>query len=249
MLAPIRFRNADHLIGPDPKATLSGYFLESIALYRGASRPKGFLRRQRSNLMLARVARRTTRVLRFLPVLLIGFWLAEAIAWPHFANAEDGGGPSGGTGSGAGTGGGSGSAGAGEGEGSSSSAAGVGAGASGQAGSGSFNASGMGALGRFFDHFDGNSGPSGNSGHRNPTLDTLVAEQGLASAAVSQGKIRPFSEILHAVADAVPGSILSVHLRQKPTGSWIYNLVILSPEGRYRKITVDATNSRVLQIK
>jgi uncharacterized membrane protein YkoI len=107
----------------------------------------------------------------------------------------------------------------------------------------------MGALGRFFDHFEGNSGPSGNSGHRNPTLDTLVAEQGLASAAVSQGKIRPFSEILHAVADAVPGSILSVHLRQKPTGSWIYNLVILSPEGRYRKITVDATNSRVLQIK
>jgi hypothetical protein len=164
--------------------------------------------------MLACVARRTTRVLRFLPVLLIGFWLAEAIAWPHFANAEDGGGPGAGAGSGAGTGGGSGSAG--EGEGSSSSAAGVGAGA---------------------------------SGPKNPTLDTLVAEQGLASAAVSQGKIRPFSEILHAVSDAVPGPILSVHLRQEPTGSWIYNLVILSPEGRYRQITVDATNSRVLRIK
>jgi len=198
--------------------------------------------------MLASVARRTARVLRFLPVLLIGFWLAEAIAWPHFAHAEDGGGDGGG-GSGGGTGRGSGSSGAGEGEGSSSGAGAAGAGASGQAGSGSSNASEMSPLGRFFDRFQGNSGPSGSSGPRNPTPDTLVVEQGLASAAVSQGKIRPFSEILHAVSAAVPGSILSVHLRQKPTGSWIYNLVILSPEGRYRKIAVDATNSRVLQIK
>jgi len=199
--------------------------------------------------MLASVARRTTRVLRFLPVLLIGFWLAEAIAWPHFANAEDGGGGGeggGGSGGGAGSGGGSGSSGAGEGEGSSSGAAGGGAGATGQAGSGSSNNSGLGALGRFFQ---GNSDPSGNSGRRNSKPDTLVEEQGVASAAVSQGKIRPFSEILHAVSAAVPGSVLSVHLRQKPTGAWIYNLVILSPEGRYRQITVDATNSRVLQIK
>jgi hypothetical protein len=199
--------------------------------------------------MLARVAPRTTRVLRFLLVLLIGFGLAEAIAWPHVANAEDGGGPSGG--GGAGTGGGSGSAGGGEsdGEGSSSSAGGGGVGASGQAGSGSSNDSEMSPLGGFFDRLGGNSSPSGNSGRKNPAIDALVAEQGLASAAVSQGKIRPFSEILRNVSAAVPGSILSVHLRQKPAGAWIYNLVILSPEGRYRRITVDATNSRVLQIK
>jgi hypothetical protein len=227
MLASIRLRNVNPLVGApaDPRDSFGGQGL----------------------LMSAHAARRTASVLRFLPVLLIGFWLAEAIAWPHFASAEDGGGDGGGSGGGGGTGGGSGSGGAGEGEGGSSGTAG--AGASGQAGGGSSNNPGPSALGRFFDRIQGNSSSSGNSGRRNQRLDTLVEEQALASAAVAQGKIRPFSEILHAVSAAVPGSILSVHLRERPTGSWIYNLVILSPEGRYRRITVDATNSRVLQIK
>jgi uncharacterized membrane protein YkoI len=77
----------------------------------------------------------------------------------------------------------------------------------------------------------------------------LKSEQRLAREAVSRGLIEPLDAILPKVQQKVPGSLLSVRLRQNENGAWIYGLVILSPEGKYRRVLVDAAENRILQAK
>ena len=77
----------------------------------------------------------------------------------------------------------------------------------------------------------------------------LKSEQRLAREAVSRGLIQPLDAILPKVDEKVPGSLLSVRLRRDESGAWMYDLVILSPEGKYRKVLVDAAENRILQTK
>jgi uncharacterized membrane protein YkoI len=55
--------------------------------------------------------------------------------------------------------------------------------------------------------------------------------------------------ILRNVESVVPGSILSARLRKKGADAWIYSLVILSPDGHYHWVTVDAVTNAIIQSK
>ena len=77
----------------------------------------------------------------------------------------------------------------------------------------------------------------------------MRSEQGLARDAVSRGLVQPLDSILSNVETTVPGSALSARLKKGDDGVWIYRLVILSPEGRYRNVIVDAARNAILQIR
>jgi len=167
------------------------------------------------------------------------------------AGAGTGGGPSGGvsghgeggdgsTGSGPGVSAGSAASTGSAGAASSKGSAGSGASA-GSAGTGSL----LGGLGGFLTGGHDSARPrAGNEGR-----SELRSEQGLARDAVSRGLVQPLDAILRNVETAVSGSVLSARLKRDDGGVWIYKLVILSPEGRYRNVIVDAARNAILQIR
>jgi uncharacterized membrane protein YkoI len=48
---------------------------------------------------------------------------------------------------------------------------------------------------------------------------------------------------------AVPGRLLDVDLRQSSSGAWLYELVVLTHDRKYREVTVDARSKRILRIR
>ena len=180
----------------------------------------------------------------------------------HLAHAEEGGGGRG-AGAAAGAGAGSGSTGAGhaegvaghgEGEGgeggeggSTSGGAPASAGATGAAASGAPAPSG-GAAGS--ERLNGFSTGGGRSARMNAAgRSELRSEQDMARDAMSRGQIHPLDAILRHVASVVPGPVLSARLRKDGAGAWTYSLVILSPDGRYHRVEVDAVTNAIIQSK
>lgn len=70
-----------------------------------------------------------------------------------------------------------------------------------------------------------------------------------AREAVSGGDAAPLSAVLPMVLAAVPGRLLDVDLRQSPSGAWLYELVVLTQDRKYREVTVDARSKRILRIR
>ena len=63
------------------------------------------------------------------------------------------------------------------------------------------------------------------------------------------GWVLPLEEVLANVRRYAPGVVLRVTLKHENDDSWIYSLRVLSPEGRYRDMTVDARNGELLHIR
>jgi hypothetical protein len=76
---------------------------------------------------------------------------------------------------------------------------------------------------------------------------STTAEQ--ARQAASQGWVLSLSAILPSVVSAVPGRILEVDLRQLRTGEWLYEFLVLTTDGRYREVVVDARRNQILQVR
>ena len=77
----------------------------------------------------------------------------------------------------------------------------------------------------------------------------LRSEQDMARDAMSRGQIHPLDAILRNVESIVPGPVLSARLRKDGAGAWTYSLVILSPDGRYHRVEVDAVTNAIIQSK
>jgi uncharacterized membrane protein YkoI len=67
--------------------------------------------------------------------------------------------------------------------------------------------------------------------------------------AVSRGWALPLSQIAPTVQRAVPGQILDVTLEQTARDGWVYGFVVLTREGGYRDIVVDARRNEILEIR
>ena len=179
------------------------------------------------------------------------------------AHAEDGGGGGAGAGSASGAGAGSGSTGAGHAEG----VAGHGEGEGGEGGSSSggapASAGPSGATGAAVSgapapsdgaagsqRLNGFSTGGGRSARMNAAgRSELRSEQDMARDAMSRGQIHPLDSILRHVESVVPGPVLSARLRKDGAGAWTYSLVILSPDGRYHRVEVDAVTNAIIQSK
>jgi hypothetical protein len=125
-----------------------------------------------------------------------------------------------------------------------------GGGSAGSAGGSGSGGSGSTPFGAFWNNLRDPSGAGDGPGKaQSERRSELKSEQRLARDAVSRGLIQPLDAILPKVQEKVPGSLLSVRLRRDESGAWIYGLVILSPDGKYRRVLVDAAENRILQAK
>ena len=69
-----------------------------------------------------------------------------------------------------------------------------------------------------------------------------------ARRALEAGEIRPLAEIL-AVAEARrPGRVIELEL-ERDDGRWIYELELVTPEGRLFEMEIDAASGTVLEVE
>ena len=72
-----------------------------------------------------------------------------------------------------------------------------------------------------------------------------------ARRAVEAGEIKPLSEILTAVEAGHPGRVLEVELERdgKSGARYIYELKVLTADGRVLKIEADARTAEILRVQ
>ncbi|THD43372.1 MAG: hypothetical protein E7774_13055 [Bradyrhizobium sp.] len=78
---------------------------------------------------------------------------------------------------------------------------------------------------------------------------TVPDDQDKALAAVKDGEIVPLSSVLKTVQKSVPGDVLNVALNRDTVGSWNYTITVLTPQGFYRDVNVDAGKNNVTSIR
>lgn len=81
-----------------------------------------------------------------------------------------------------------------------------------------------------------------------PALAATAEDVGpdAARRLLSEGRIRPLSEILAAANAKVPGEMMAVELEQED-GGYVYDIKILRPDGHVQEVEVDATTGIILK--
>ena len=72
-------------------------------------------------------------------------------------------------------------------------------------------------------------------------------EQDCAREAFVKGEIRPLTEVLKAVREKVPGDIIEIEL-DREDGIWVYEVKVLPPSGRRKKLEIDARTLEIIKI-
>jgi uncharacterized membrane protein YkoI len=70
----------------------------------------------------------------------------------------------------------------------------------------------------------------------------------VARKLLSEGRIRPLTEILDIVKSAVPGEMLKVELELED-GVYVYEVKQLRPDGRVQEVEADAATGKILKIE
>ncbi|GAA0520472.1 PepSY domain-containing protein [Pigmentiphaga sp. GD03639] len=78
--------------------------------------------------------------------------------------------------------------------------------------------------------------------------DRCRRDQDCAREALVHGEIRPLSDVLGVVRDKVPGDIIEIEL-DREDGIWVYEVKVLPPSGRRKKLEIDARTLEILKIK
>lgn len=71
----------------------------------------------------------------------------------------------------------------------------------------------------------------------------------IARKALSEGLIRPLTEIIDELKTELPGQIVGVELEVKKTGAFIYEFKVLTPDGKLKEVNVDAVTAKITTIK
>jgi uncharacterized membrane protein YkoI len=87
-------------------------------------------------------------------------------------------------------------------------------------------------------------------------LLTLVAAPALADRddhdrarrALEAGEILPLSDIIAAATAVRPGRVIEVDL-ERDDGRWVYELELVSPQGRLYEMEIDAASGTVLEVE
>ncbi len=80
-------------------------------------------------------------------------------------------------------------------------------------------------------------------------VKTAPDDQDKAMAAVRSGEIVPLASVLKTVEKSVPGDVLNVALSHDVVGTWNYTITVLTPQGYYRDVNVDAGSNNVTSIR
>jgi uncharacterized membrane protein YkoI len=74
------------------------------------------------------------------------------------------------------------------------------------------------------------------------------APQNRAAEAVASGHAAPLSQVMAMVRVAVPGEVLDVALNEGAGGVWTYRFTVLTRQGEYCDVTVDARRNKLMQV-
>lgn len=74
-------------------------------------------------------------------------------------------------------------------------------------------------------------------------------DQDKAMAAVRRGEIVPLASVLKTVEKSVPGDVLNIALTKDVEGTWNYQITVLTPQGYYREVNVDAGHNNVTSVR
>ena len=69
-----------------------------------------------------------------------------------------------------------------------------------------------------------------------------------ARRALQAGDILPLSDILAVAEEARPGRVIAVEL-ERDDGAWVYELELVTPQGRLYELEIDAASGAVLEIE
>jgi uncharacterized membrane protein YkoI len=70
----------------------------------------------------------------------------------------------------------------------------------------------------------------------------------VAKRALEQGRVLPLADIIAKIGPQVPGKVIEVEL-DDDDGMLLYDLKVLSPQGRLQEIEVDAATGKILKIE
>jgi uncharacterized membrane protein YkoI len=70
----------------------------------------------------------------------------------------------------------------------------------------------------------------------------------VAKRLLSEGRIKPLSEIISGVQAKVPGEVLEVQL-ELDDGIYVYELKLLRPNGKVQEVEADAASGSILKIE
>jgi uncharacterized membrane protein YkoI len=70
----------------------------------------------------------------------------------------------------------------------------------------------------------------------------------VAKRLLSEGRIKPLSEIISGVQAKVPGEVLEVQL-ELDDGNYVYELKLLRPNGKVQEVEADAASGDILKIE
>jgi uncharacterized membrane protein YkoI len=65
---------------------------------------------------------------------------------------------------------------------------------------------------------------------------------------VASGHAAPLSQVMAMVRVAVPGEVLDVALNEGAGGVWTYRFTVLTRQGEYCDVTVDARRNKLMQV-
>ena len=69
-----------------------------------------------------------------------------------------------------------------------------------------------------------------------------------AMEALRQGRVRPLAEILAEVGDDLGGQVVGVEFDDED-GTYVYEFRVVTDAGRLKKVYVDATSARILDLE
>jgi uncharacterized membrane protein YkoI len=72
-------------------------------------------------------------------------------------------------------------------------------------------------------------------------------DQDCALNALNSGEIRPLPEVLAIARDKLPGEVVKIEL-ERDDGIWVYEIKVLIPSGKRRKIEINARTLAVIKI-
>ena len=71
----------------------------------------------------------------------------------------------------------------------------------------------------------------------------------IARKALSEGRIRPLTQIIDELKAQFPGQIVGVELKTKKANIFIYEFKVLAPDGKLKEVKVDATTAKIVKIE
>jgi uncharacterized membrane protein YkoI len=60
---------------------------------------------------------------------------------------------------------------------------------------------------------------------------------------------KPLDQVRPTALRSVPGQVIDISFSQIATGTWAYGFLVLTREGAYREVVVDARRNQVIEIR